>query len=183
MQVTKTLVQAGPYGFAQGVFPGHTQVFDSDMPNLYLLPVAVQQKDACRKRPASKAGVAPEFPPGEEEAEEEEEEQDEQEQQDEQQQQMERQEPEEQDEPEEPIAAPAAPQYRKRFWKKSGAWAVRSKFFGRRQIFQVTCAQKSKQQLENIVDATILRLSSGQSEAEVKQWVKDQVRPARGKHC
>ena len=25
VQVTKTLVQAGPYGFAQGVFPGHTR--------------------------------------------------------------------------------------------------------------------------------------------------------------
>jgi hypothetical protein len=54
-------------------------------------------------------------------------------------------------------------------------------FFNKKQIFQVTCAQKSKQELENIVDAATLRLSSGQSEAAVKQWAKDQVGHAREK--
>jgi hypothetical protein len=94
---------------------------------------------------------------------------------------MEQQEPEEQDEPVEPAAAFAAPQYQKMFYKNSGAWAVRQKFFDKKQIFQVTCAQKLKQELENIVGAAILRFSPGQSEAAVKQLAKDQVRPAREK--
>jgi hypothetical protein len=94
---------------------------------------------------------------------------------------MEQQEHEEQDEPEEPVAAPAAPQYLKGFHKKCGAWIARVKFWGRRQIFQVGSAQMSKQELEHIADAAILRLSSRQSEAAVKQWAKDQVGPAREK--
>ena len=36
-------------------------------------------------------------------------------------------------------------------------------------------ADKSKQELEDVVDAAILRLAAGQSEAVAKQWAKDQL--------
>ena len=40
-------------------------------------------------------------------------------------------------------------------------------------LSEIVSSEKSKQELEDMVDAAILRLAAGQSEAVVKQWAKD----------
>ena len=75
-------------------------------------------------------------------------------------------------EQEEHVAAPFAPQYQNMFYRKAGAWEVRHNFCGKKEIVQVVSAEKSKQELEDIIDAAILTLATEQSEAVVEQWAK-----------
>lgn len=53
--VATAVMSAGPAGFAKGVFPGESREFETDMPNLYLLPPVVMKKPAgaIKKKPAS----------------------------------------------------------------------------------------------------------------------------------
>ena len=168
--VATAKMSAGPLGFAEGVFPGETQVFVSELPNLML--DTSKQSTAKKKRPASKqifrrpARKTPVVAEPEEVGEEEEE-------------------GDEQKPAETATAAPApapAPAhhqgYKKMHYSSTGAWAVRQTFFSRKQVFQVMSKHKTSKQLEDIVDQALLRLNGGQSEECVKTWAKAQLLPS-----
>ena len=66
-------------------------------------------------------------------------------------------------------------EYSKMFYKASGAFAIRQKFFAKSQIFQLKSHTLSKDQVSDIADQAVARLHAGQSEDQVKQWARSQM--------
>lgn len=164
----------GPDGFARGVFPGETEEHCTDMPNLYLLPPVIKKKPAAavRKKPAVLHPV-----PSEEEAEDEQAPDNIEE--DEHTDPGHRETQEDGFSPEEATLLKSSGQrkpelkYVKMYYKNSGAWAVRQGFCAKKQLFQIKNPNKTKDQLEKIVDAALLKLSGGMLEEAVKTWARD----------
>lgn len=158
----------GPDGFARGVFPGETEEHCTDMPNLYLLPPVMKKPAAAvRKKPAALQPA-----PSEEEAVDEDLPED-----------LHtdpgHQEQEDGLSPEEAnlLQSSGRPKpelkYQKMYYKASGAWAVRQGFCAKKQLFQIKNSNKTKEELEKIVDAALIKLSEGMLEEAVKTWARD----------
>jgi hypothetical protein len=173
--IAKAVMIPGPTGFAQGVFPGEAEEFETDMPNLYLLPPVIKKKPAAgiRKKPAGRKGAVP---PEEalDECVPEEHEEPENEEANEEEGGLEEVFAPAQEEHllEEPVTKKVVLKYPKMFYKASGAWAIRQNFCAKKQVFQIKNKNKTKEQLENVVDIAISKLMAGMSEQAAKSWAQ-----------
>ena len=148
--VAKAEMAPGPNGFAIGKFPGEAIEHESELPNLYIRTATLEP--GCKKRPASS--------------------------------QLQKQKHRQQQHKEGPPPAVAAapvlvedqpPQCSKMYYKNTGAWAIRQRFFNKQQILQIKSDDLGKEELESIIDEALLKLAGGMGEAEVKAWAKSQV--------
>lgn len=148
-QLAQSIMQPGKNGFAVAIFPPDTKEIPTELPNSLLQ--SFQEKSGTKKKPAAQVRVnkrpaasSSSVPASRARTE------------------------------AAPVEAdPFKPAFEIMYYKEpKHSWAIRQK--GGKQLFQITCQHRPKENLRDMMLQAVKKLEAGQSAEQVKEWCRSQ---------